>query len=169
MNLIRKNLSFGESVIASLKIESEHDSSKAVLVDLAPFLVSDIADMSEFMKQSFRDKPVRFDKDRSALTTVKAYPENVEIEALLTYSPNDRTNFGLPTVPDDRYIPVTIHYSFSKLPEKPMLPRLATACRAGPSNVKSASTPRRSGQPDAKCRSTPVAWPRARNTPCPSR
>ena len=35
------------------------------------------------------------------------------IEALLTYSPNDRQGYGLNTVPDDRYVPITVHYSFS--------------------------------------------------------
>jgi hypothetical protein len=120
-----RDLSIGNSVIASLKIESVNDSSKALLVDLAPFLVSDLPDIGEWMRDAFSGKGVRFDKDRSALGTIKSFPENVEIEAQLTYSPNDRKDFGLATVPDDRYIPVTVHYSFSKLPDKPMLPRLA--------------------------------------------
>ncbi len=120
-----RDLSMGNSVLASLKIESIHDSTKAVLVDLAPFLVSDLPDIGEWMRGAFANKAVRFDKDRSALGAIKVFPENVELEALLTYTPNDRQNFGLATVPDDRYIPVTIHYSFSKLPEQPMMPRLA--------------------------------------------
>ncbi len=120
-----KDLSIGNSVIASLKIESVQDSSKALLVDLAPMLVSDIGDMAEFMRGSFNNKAVRFDKERSAISSAKSFPENVEIEAMLTYSPNDRQGLNLNTVPDDRYIPVTMHYSFSKLPDQPMLPRLA--------------------------------------------
>ncbi len=118
-----KDLSHGQSVLASLKIESIHDSSKALLVDLAPFLVSDIGDLGEWMRDAFNNKPVRFDKERSTLDKVKVFPENVEIEALLTYSPNDRQGLNLNTIPDDRYVPITVHYSFSKLPEKPMLPR----------------------------------------------
>ena len=120
-----KDLSLGNSVLASLKIESINDETHAILVDVAPLLVSDIGDLAEFIKGNFNNKSVRFDKERSSLGAVKAYPENLEIEALLTYSPNDRTGLDLNTVPDDRYIPVTMHYSFSKLPEKPMLPRLA--------------------------------------------
>jgi hypothetical protein len=68
---------------------------------------------------------VRFDKERSALTMVKVFPENVEVEALLTYSPNDRSTLSLESVSDERYIPITVHYSFSKLPDVPMAPRLA--------------------------------------------
>ncbi len=118
-------LSHGHSVLASLKIESEHDSSKAVLVDLAGFLVSDLTDLAENLKFALGNKPVRFDKDRSALGTIKNFPENTEIEALLTYTPNDRNNLSLEAVPDNRYIPIGIHYSFSKLPATPMMPRLA--------------------------------------------
>ncbi|MEO5618931.1 MAG: zinc-dependent metalloprotease [Candidatus Eisenbacteria bacterium] len=119
-----RHLSYGNSVLAKLKIESVHDSSKALLVDFAPFVVSDVSDMGEGLRNAI-NKPVRFEKDRSALSTVKVFPENVEIEALLTYVPNDRTNLNLPTVSDERFIPITMHYSFSKLPEIPMTPRIA--------------------------------------------
>ena len=119
-----RELSYGNSVEASLKIESIQDSSKAVLVDLAPFLVSDLTDLAEGLHGAL-GKSMRFDKDRSALGALKNFPENTEIEALLTYSPNDRQGYGLNTVPDDRYVPITVHYSFSKLPDNPMQPRLA--------------------------------------------
>ena len=120
-----KDLSFGNSILASLKIESIQDSSKSVLVDFAPFVVSDIGDLAEFLKGNFNNQAVRFDKERSTLGSVKVFPENVEIEAVLTYTPNDRSRLNLNTIPDDRYIPITLHYSFSKLPDVPMTPRLA--------------------------------------------
>jgi len=120
-----RDLSYGNSVIASLKIESVHDSSKAVLVDLASFVVSDVSDLSEWLRDSFNNKSMRFDKERSAVTSAKNFPENTEIEALLTYSPNERQGYGLESVSDDRYVPIKVHYSFSKLPETPMKPRYA--------------------------------------------
>jgi len=119
-----RQLSYGNSVLAKLKIESVHDSSKALLVDFAPFVVSDVSDMGEGLRNAI-NKPVRFEKDRSALSTIKVFPENLEIDALLTYAPNDRSNLNLPTVSDERYIPITMHYSFSKLPDVPMTPRIA--------------------------------------------
>src|SRR5262249_20825433 len=119
-----KDISVASSVLASLKVESEKDSTKTVLVDLAPFVVSDLTDLAEGMRGAFNGKSVRFDRDRSALGKVRVFPENDEIEALLTYSPNDRTGLDLSAVPDDRYIPITVHYSFSKLPDAPMIPRL---------------------------------------------
>jgi len=118
------DLSIPSSVIASLKVESVHDSTRAVLVDFANFVVSDVSDLAEGLRQA-TTKSMRFDKERSAVTSVKAFPENVEIQALLTYSPNDRQGLSLGGVPDERFVPITVHYSFSKLPESPMQPRLA--------------------------------------------
>jgi Met-zincin/Domain of unknown function (DUF5117)/Domain of unknown function (DUF5118) len=120
-----KDLSIGNSVLAAFKVESIHDSSKAVLIDVTPLLISDFTDLAEGMKEAFGNKSVRFDKERSSLASVKSFPDNLEIEARLTYTPNDRTDLNLYSVPDERYIPITVHYSFSKLPEKPMQPRLA--------------------------------------------
>ena len=120
-----REISEASSVLASLKIESERDSTKTVLVDLVPFLVSDLTDLAEGMKDALGGKSVRFDRDRSSLGSVHVFPENDEIEALLTYSPNDRSGLDLSTVSDERFIPITVHYSFSKLPDVPMQPRLA--------------------------------------------
>ncbi|MEO5989278.1 MAG: zinc-dependent metalloprotease [Candidatus Eisenbacteria bacterium] len=117
--------SIPNSVLASFKIESEHDSTKAVLIDLASMLVGDVTDLSEQMKGALGNVSVRFDKDRSALTQIKNFPDNCEIEALLTYTPNDRARLSLESVPDNRYIPVTVHYSFARLPQNPMPPRYA--------------------------------------------
>jgi hypothetical protein len=123
------DLSFGNSVLASLKIEAEQDSNKAVLVDLAPLVVSDLSDLAEGLRYALAGptgpRSVRFDKERSSLTSVKVFPENFEIESNLVYSPNDRTALNIPTVPDERYISIGVHYSFSKLPDVPMVPRLA--------------------------------------------
>jgi hypothetical protein len=124
-----RDLTFGNSVLASLKIESEQDSSKAVLVDMANFVVSDVTDMAEGLKFALASgsgpRSMRFDKERSSLGSVKAFPENIEIETDLVYSPNDRMFLNIPSVPDERYISLGVHYSFSKLPDVPMTARLA--------------------------------------------
>jgi uncharacterized protein DUF4953/uncharacterized protein DUF5117 len=120
-----RDLSYGQSVVAALKIESLDEKRQAVLVDLAPVLVSDFTDMSQWMREALDDKPVSFDKERSAISSVKVFPENAEIEALLTFTPGDRKDLDLHSVPDQRYVPITVHYSFLELPETPMAPRLA--------------------------------------------
>jgi hypothetical protein len=120
-----RELSIGNSVVASLKIESEQDSTKRLLVDLAPVVVSDLPDLGERMKGMLGGKSTHIDAARSALGKAKSFPDNTEVEALLTYTPNDRTGLGLESVPDARYIPIGVHYSFSRLPETPMAPRYA--------------------------------------------
>ncbi len=114
-------LTFGNSVLQSFKIESEKDST--VLIDMAPFFVSDALDISTRMR-AISIKGFRFDKERSALSSHKAFPKNMEVEALLTFTPNDRDNVNLSTVPDARYVPISVHYSFLELPREPMVPRL---------------------------------------------
>ena len=120
-----RRLSEGNSVLASLKIESEQDSTHALLVDFAPVVLSDVTDLGERMRFGLGNKSVRFDHDRSALGRIKNFPQNTEIEASLTYTPNDRTGLGLEAVPDSRFIDIGVHYSLSQLPEHPMTPRYA--------------------------------------------
>ncbi len=116
------DLSFGSSALQVFKIESEKDST--VLIDMAPMFASDCLDLTTRLKGS-TDKGFRFDKERSAVTAHKAFPRNMEVEALLTFSPNDRENLDFGPLPDSRYVPITVHYSFLELPESPMAPRLA--------------------------------------------
>ena len=115
------DLTFGNSVLQAFKIESEKDST--VLIDMAPFFASDALDLTTRMKGA-TTKSFRFDKERSAVTSHKSFPKNMEVEALLTYSPNDRDNLNLNTVSDIRYVPISVHYSFLELPKEPMQPRL---------------------------------------------
>jgi hypothetical protein len=108
-----RDLSIPQSVVQLFKIESENDSTKAVLIDLGSMLLSDVTDLAESLKGSLGNVSVRFDKERSLLGSMKTFPDNSEFEAMLTYSPNDRSRLNLESVPDDRYIPVTVHYSFT--------------------------------------------------------
>ncbi|MCC6350315.1 MAG: zinc-dependent metalloprotease [Candidatus Eisenbacteria bacterium] len=119
------DLSIPNSVLASFKIESEQDSTKHLLVDAAGWFVSDATDLAERLKGALGNVSVRFDKERSAVTGVKAFPRNCEVEALLTFSPNDRSRLSVEAVPDERYIPVSVHYSLCALPETPMAERWA--------------------------------------------
>lgn len=117
------DLSVGSSVLASFKIESIHDSSKTLLVDAASLFVSDITDLSSAIPAG-NQQPGTFDASRSAITSVRNFPDNLEVEALLTYTPADR-KVVLTGVPDDRFIPLSVHYSLVRLPDPPMKPRLA--------------------------------------------
>src|SRR5262249_18370076 len=108
-----RELSIPNSIVQSFKIESEQEDAKAVMIDLGALLLSDVTDLTESLKGAFGNVPVRFDKDRSALGSIKTFPDNAELEATLTFTPADRSHLLLEAVPDNRYVPIGVHYSFT--------------------------------------------------------
>ena len=119
--------SFGHSVAQSFAIASVHDTTHAVLVDLAPFLVSDWVDAGgffDFVVQALQLRGgVSFDKERSSFQSLRVFPGNVEAEARLTFRAS--RNLGIATLADYRYIPLGVHYSLIELPATPMRARHA--------------------------------------------
>jgi uncharacterized protein DUF4953/uncharacterized protein DUF5117 len=119
--------SFGPSVAHAFAIASVHDTTKEVLIDLAPFLVSDWADIGgyfDFLVQALNIRGgVTLDRDRSAFQTMRMFPGNLEAEARVAFTTSKP--LGIATVPDYRYLPMTVHYSLLELPATPMRPRLA--------------------------------------------
>ena len=116
----------GNSIIASFSIESEHDTTKALLIDFTNFVVSDYMQVSERIKGYYGGRPVQFDKSRSYVEQAMAFPKNVEIDAMLTYKPNGNPLFGSTAGVSDRTsVPVGLRYSFFALPDDPMPRRMA--------------------------------------------
>ncbi len=74
-----------------------------------------------------------FDPARSYLDKVKAFPANLNVEAVQTYSvpfsmgpmPGSSSPFGAPGLRPGTSGSVTMFFSFVQLPEKPMLPRVS--------------------------------------------
>ncbi len=118
--------SFGHSVAESFPIATIRDTSE-ILIDLEPLLLSDWADFGSLLQTVGNQRRiggnVAFDRDRSSIQTIRVFPTNFEAEVRLTYAPT--RNLGLETVPDYRWIPVGVHYSFLELPARPMRPRYA--------------------------------------------
>ncbi len=110
----------GHSVLAAFEIEGRHDSTGHLLVDATDFFVSDYANTSATLEAAYGDHPVTFDGDRSYVERVQGFPENVEIDAFLTYASGDPPAFGGPGLSDFRSIPIGIRYSIFALPEEPM-------------------------------------------------
>lgn len=112
------------SVIAAFKIESEHKETKALLVNATPFLVSDYADLGEYLKFFYRGKTPSFNKERSTLGRVQGFPRNLEIDADLTFVAPDFPAFSNgASLADYRSIPVSVRYSLYALPDQPMRSR----------------------------------------------
>ncbi|MGY5851382.1 zinc-dependent metalloprotease [Salegentibacter sp. F14] len=121
-------LSFSSSVIEAAKIEAHNKDSTEVLINVYDWFVGDISGISErvgFAVSDNPDKPgrVSFDKSRSHLEVLQGFPENINIQAKLTFKNSEQE--GPRTVPDARYIPLSLFYTLAKLPEQPMEPRLA--------------------------------------------
>ncbi|MGH7525959.1 MAG: zinc-dependent metalloprotease, partial [Gemmatimonadales bacterium] len=118
--------SFGHSVAQSFPIATLRDTTE-ILVDIAPFLLSDWADVGSVFQAAAAQRKlstnITLDDKRSSLQGLRLFPGNLEAEVRLTFqSPR---NLGLETVPDYRWIPVGIHYSLIELPADPMRPRFA--------------------------------------------
>jgi predicted small lipoprotein YifL len=104
------NENVGHSIAAAFKIESEQKETKNVLIDVTSFFVSDYADLADWIKTYYGNKPVSFDKDRSYLGSVMGFPKNVEIDAELTFKASDYPRSGGEGVSDYRSVPVGVRY-----------------------------------------------------------
>ncbi|MDP9348499.1 MAG: zinc-dependent metalloprotease, partial [Gemmatimonadota bacterium] len=101
-----------------------------VLVNVYDWMVSDLSGVGDRLRSALAPTPgmgtpppVAFEKGRSRLESVKAFPENLNVRAKLTYRPSQPAS--LASVPDGRYVPVTVAYVFAELPKTPMEPRAA--------------------------------------------
>ncbi len=118
--------SFGHSVAQSFPIATMRDNGE-ILLDIAPFLTSDWADLGGFLQSVATQRKLAasivLDRERSSLQRLSLYPGNLEAEVRLTYQSN--RSLGLETVADYRWIPMGVHYSLLELPTTPMRPRYA--------------------------------------------
>lgn len=119
-------LTFGSSVLDQAKIESIRDDS-ALVINTYDWWVSDLSGVGLRVRFAVSTTPNRpgqatFEKQRSYLESVKAFPQNVNIRAKLTFRPQEPSQ--IISVPDGRYLPVAIHYSLVALPADPMTPRV---------------------------------------------
>jgi hypothetical protein len=118
--------SFGHSVAQSFPIATMRDNGE-ILVDLAPFLLSDWADLGSLFQAVVNQRKLSgnifLDRERSSLEQIQLFPGNLEAEVRLTYQSN--RNLGLEAIADYRWIPVGVHYSLLELPTTPMRPRYA--------------------------------------------
>ena len=107
---------FAESVIFGFEIKETIDST--YVIDFTPFLLEDAHGVSEKLKRG-KFGSYSLDKSKSALSLdrTKAFPENVEFEALLTFSGKPTGRKVNSVVPDASNITVKQHHSFVKLPD----------------------------------------------------
>lgn len=102
-------------IIAAFKVEAYGRDSSAV-IDVTSLYTTNIPEFTA-ARGSFDDK-------RSFIEHVSAFPENVEIEATQTFTPENPpdTQRGLGPIPSQS---ILAHWSMIRLPAQPMMPRLS--------------------------------------------
>lgn len=102
-------------IIGAYDIEAYNEDSTAVVIDVTALYSTDVAEMNPRRQYQAR----RLDNNRSFVEGVRAFPENIEVQSVLTYEAE--------RVPDARNlntISVKMNHSMMQLPEEPMMPRL---------------------------------------------
>ena len=121
------DISFGSSVVQSADVEALRPDS-ALVLDVTSWFLSDLSGVGRRTRGAARGNngqsgSTHFDRSRSYIDAVSSFPENTNVRATLTFRSGQPRS--VPSVPDGRYIPVTIHYTLAKLPERPMERRVA--------------------------------------------
>jgi hypothetical protein len=115
------------SIIMSFPIAA-FGPNEAPVIDVTRLFLSDVPEMSARARVRGRG----MDASRSYIDKVTAFPTNIEAESTQTFtSPVDQQGAGGRGGPQGGMRPgsgtVVVHFSMVKLPEKPMMPRIADA------------------------------------------
>lgn len=113
---------FAKSVLFGFKILSQENGE--YIIDMTPFLMQDAHQVANRLKAR-KEGTYKIDGSKSALALerTKAFPNNVEFEALLTFK-GQPTGRNLRSVtPTASLVTVIQHHSFVKLPDSNYKPR----------------------------------------------
>ena len=115
--------SFATSVLWAGEVAAL-DANGRALVDLTSFLLRDAHDVVATMRETEQGS-WSLDEKRSAvdLDACLAFPENVELEALLTYQSSEPGPLVTQTAPTPSAVTLVQHHSFLKLPGPGYQPR----------------------------------------------
>ena len=113
-----KNNNF-EPVVQSFSLETMKEDSSAYVIKVTDFFSSDIpmiGALRDAERRQFKIKGI--DKSRSLITSVRSFPENVEVRHILTYKGDELPANGL-----TQTLSIEMNQSMILLPENPMVPR----------------------------------------------
>ncbi len=102
-------------IIGSYKIEMYNADSTAVVIDVTQLYSADVPEMHPGRRYQVR----RLHNDRSFIERARAFPENIEVQSVLTFHA-DR----VPARGNLNTISVKMNHSMLRLPEEPMMARL---------------------------------------------
>lgn len=125
-NKLEKNSveqAFAKSVLFGFEIIQEENGK--YIIDITPFLMQDTHGVSTVLKVK-KEGDYKVDLTKSALSKqrTKAFPKNVEFEALLTLKGTPTGKYLQTVVPTPSLISVIQHHSFIALPDGNYKPRV---------------------------------------------
>lgn len=112
---------YSESILEVAEITAIN-SQGVMIIDVYDWFVGDLSNIGARVRQAVSNRTT-FDKSRSYLSEVRSFPDNTNIRATLTFRNQEST--APRSVPDHRFVPVSVFYSLARLPEEPMKPRPA--------------------------------------------
>jgi len=109
---------FASSIIWGFKVVSENADNNSVVIDYTPFLFSDIHGIADTLKNR-KQGSFSIDKTRSFVykKRTKAFPENTELEATITFKGKGTGKFLKSVTPEANAVTVNLHHSLIKLPD----------------------------------------------------
>lgn len=112
------NEAFASSIIWGFTVEQVSNNQQRVFIDYTPFLLSDIHNLSAKLKRR-QQGHYKIDVSRSGLyiNRTKAFPNNTELEATVTYKGSDAGDYLRSVTPDANAVTVNLHHSLIKLPD----------------------------------------------------
>ena len=118
--------SFPDGILASPKLLSKpHPDRKSLLIDVSDlFATRDYPGFANALSNVYSPTAFTFDKDKTALGEVKAFPENVIVDVALHFQTENFKSFTT-TLADSRSVPILVKYQISSLNETGYKPRLA--------------------------------------------
>ena len=114
-----RNANF-EEIIASFPIQAYNKDSTGLVIDVTSMFTTDIGILTPPKAKRDLYRITALDASRSYVDYARSFPENVEVENVITYAAENA-----PQNPSSRTMSFTMHHSMIKLPDVPMKPRLA--------------------------------------------
>ncbi len=116
---------FAKSILWGFEIDNDASEDGTLVIDLTDFLLRDAHGVSQQLKRS-KQGSYKLDKGRSAIwmERTKAFPENTEMDAILTFSGQAEGGWIRSVTPSSDAVTVHQHHSFIKLPDDQYEPRI---------------------------------------------
>ena len=108
-----------EPILRSFDVEAYNRDTTGVVIDVTELFTSDVAPLGLQASRRETYSVRRLDSDRSYITSMKSFPENVEVRHILTYEATEA-----PSNSSTNSITVEMSQSMILLPDDPMTPRL---------------------------------------------